>query len=222
MDTIAANVQEIRQRIREAAGGREIQLIGVSKTVAADRIQEAFAAGVSVFGENRIQEAIPKIRALQDSGITWHFVGHLQTNKARDAVEHFSCIHSVDSIKLLQQIEKEAVKQHKNIRVLLELNLGDEESKHGFAETEVADALHAGTGLQRVLICGLMVLPPYFDDPERVRPYFQRLRNLRDRFRDDYPLLVELSMGMTHDYVVAIQEGATMVRIGTALFGQRR
>ncbi|HJZ12614.1 MAG TPA: YggS family pyridoxal phosphate-dependent enzyme [Acidobacteriota bacterium] len=222
MSGIADNLQQIQQRIREAAGGREIKLIGISKTVAAERIQEAFTAGVSIFGENRIQEALPKTRALQGLGIVWHFVGHLQSNKVKEAVENFSCIHSVDSIKLLHQIEKDCAKRQTTIEALLEVNLGGEESKHGFAEKDIEGALQAGANLQRVSISGLMVLPPYFEDREKVRPYFRRLRELRDRFSGRYPSLVELSMGMTHDYVVAIQEGATMIRIGTALFGPRR
>lgn len=222
MSTIAANVDTIQARIRAAAGGREVRLIGITKTVSPDRILEAFAAGVSVFGENRIQEALPKITALSDHGITWHFVGHLQTNKTKEAVEHFVCIQSVDSLKLLQHVEKEAAKRQKRMPVLLEINLAAEEAKHGLAEEALETTLAPSVELQHVSITGLMAIPPFFDDPEQVRPYFRRMRGVRDRLQRRFSSLVDLSMGMSHDYVVAIEEGATMVRIGTALFGARK
>jgi PLP dependent protein len=221
MSEIAENTNKIRENIARGANGRNVQLIAVSKTVSADRIAEAYRAGVKIFGENRIQEAIPKIAELTSLAIEWHFIGHLQTNKARDAVRHFSWIQSIDSHKLLIQIEKEAAKQEKNIKLLLELNIGSEESKHGLTETDLPEILEAGSKLQWCQILGLMIIPPYDEDPEKIRPYFKKLRETRDRWQKDFPDLTELSMGMSNDYEVAIEEGATMVRIGTSIFGSR-
>lgn len=219
---IAENIQKIQKQIDEAAGDRKVKLVAVSKTVPAERIHEAYEAGVHVFGENRIQEAIPKIAELAGLNIQWHFIGHLQTNKAKEAVRHFSWIQSIDSLKLLHQVEKEAVKLNKKINALLELNLGNEESKYGLAETEIGKVLKAAEGLEWVHVHGFMIIPPFHDDPEKVLPYFRKLRELRDKWRSEYPGLSELSMGMSHDFVVAIQEGATMVRIGSNIFGSRK
>ncbi|MCI0614339.1 YggS family pyridoxal phosphate-dependent enzyme [bacterium] len=218
---IAENIKKIRENIARVAHGRNVQLIAVSKTVSADRIGDAYHAGIESFGENRIQEAIPKIAELGSLAIDWHFIGHLQTNKARDAVRHFSWIQSIDSHKLLIQIEKEAAKQNKNIHLLLELNLGSEESKHGLTENDLMEILEAGSKLEWCKILGLMIIPPYDEDPEKIRPYFRKLREIRDRWQKDFPDLTELSMGMSNDYEVAIEEGATMVRIGTSIFGSR-
>jgi pyridoxal phosphate enzyme (YggS family) len=220
-EMIAENIKKIRENIARVAHGRNVQLIAVSKTVSADRIGKAHHAGIKSFGENRIQEAIPKIAELGSLGIDWHFIGHLQTNKARDAVRHFSWIQSIDSHKLLIQIEKEAAKQNKNIHLLLELNLGSEESKHGLTENDLLEILEAGLKLQWCKILGLMIIPPYDEDPEKIRPYFRKLRDIRDRWQKDFTDLTELSMGMSNDYEVAIEEGATMVRIGTSIFGSR-
>jgi pyridoxal phosphate enzyme (YggS family) len=221
MSEIAENTNKIRENIARAANGRNVQLIAVSKTVSANRIAEAYRAGVNFFGVNRIQEAIPKIAELTSLAIEWHFIGHLQTNKARDAVRHFSWIQSIDSHKLLIQIEKEAAKQEKNIKLMLELNIGSEESKHGLTETDLPEILEAGSKLQWCKILGLMIIPPYDEDPEKIRPYFKKLRETRDHWQKDYSDLTELSMGMSNDYEVAIEEGATMVRIGTSIFGSR-
>jgi hypothetical protein len=218
---IQRNVSEIKTRIEGASDGRPVKLIAVSKTFPAERVREAWAAGLTIFGENRIQEAVPKIQSLQDLAIEWHLVGHLQTNKARDAVRHFSCIQSIDSLKILNHVEKEAAKQQKKIDALLEINIGDEESKHGFSETDLSAALQTGRELEWCTVRGLMIIPPFFEDPEKVRPYFRRMRELRTSLAADYPAVVELSMGMSHDFEIAIQEGATMVRIGAALFGER-
>ncbi len=214
---IKTNWQEILREV----GSRNVKIIAVSKTHPAAKLQEAYEAGIRVFGENRIQEAISKIQELGALPLEWHFIGHLQTNKSRDAVRFFSWIHSIDSIKLLQHVEKEAVKQSKQINLLLEINLGGEESKSGTTEKELPDLLRAGKDLACSRIRGLMTIPPYMEDAEKVRPYFRRLRDLRDQYMLEYPELTELSMGMSHDYIVAIEEGATMVRIGTALFGKR-
>lgn len=214
--SIRENIRRVHENVEKLAAGRAIKVIGVTKTVPPQRIQEAHEAGLHCFGENRIQEALPKIQQLAGLQIEWHFIGHLQTNKAREAVRHFSCIQSVDSLKLLQQIEKEAEKVQKKINFLLEINLGGEESKHGFVESAVAGAVESSRELKWGNLCGLMIIPPYFEDAERVRPFFGQLRRIAEQHR-----LSELSMGMSHDYRIAIEEGATMVRIGTAIFGTR-
>lgn len=218
---IAENIAKVRENIARVADDRNVKLIAVSKTVPAERISEAYQAGVKIFGENRIQEAIPKIAELVSLGAEWHFIGHLQTNKARDAVRYFSWIQSIDSHKLLTQVEKEAAKQQKNINLMLELNIGSEESKHGLNENDLAEILQAGSRLHWCKIRGLMIIPPFDEDHEKIRPYFKKLRQMRDRYQSDFPDLTELSMGMSNDYEVAIEEGATMVRIGTSIFGSR-
>ena len=221
MSAIEERYREILRNADSAAAGRSVRLIAVTKTVSPEMIREAYQAGLRTFGENRIQEALPKIQALRELQAEWHFIGHLQSNKARDAVRNFTMIHSVDSERLLLQIEKEAVKADIRVPVLLELNLGGEESKSGMTAGALPQILEASASLTRTVVRGLMTVPPYLENPEEVRPYFRMLRELRDRFRPGYPLLTELSMGMSHDFVVAIQEGSTMVRIGTALFGER-
>lgn len=218
MSLIAERFAEIQASVKQGAKGRDVLIVGVTKTVPADRIREAFKAGMRVFGENRIQEALPKITELQQLSAEWHFIGHLQTNKARDAARHFHMIQSVDSERLLLQLESKAEKE---IDVLLEVNLGGEESKSGTTPDALPALLSASNPLRKIRVRGLMTVPPYLDDPEHVRPYFRRLRELRDQHRGQYPLLAELSMGMSHDYRVAVEEGATIVRIGTALFGSR-
>jgi pyridoxal phosphate enzyme (YggS family) len=215
-DSIAGNIQKVEEEVRRCARGRDVLIVAVSKTVPAERVKEAHAAGLSLFGENRIQEALPKIAQLSDLNITWHFIGHLQTNKVKDAVRHFSCIQSVDSLKLVRQIEKEAAKTEKKIEIFLEINLGSEESKYGLAESEIRPAVEEARNLQHVSLRGLMAIPPFFEDTEQVRPYFRRMRELTEQYE-----LREVSMGMSHDFPIAIEEGSTMVRIGTAIFGER-
>jgi pyridoxal phosphate enzyme (YggS family) len=217
---IGRNVAAIRKRIDQAAkrAGRspsEVTLVAVTKTVDATAIQEAFAAGLRHFGESRIQEAKDKIPAL--SGLaprpTWHLVGHLQTNKAKTATELFDVIHSVDSLKVA-----EAVSQHADcdMPVLVQVNVAGEASKYGFALQDTIAALEHIARLPHLRIKGLMTIAPYADDPEEVRPVFRRLRLMRDSLG-----LEHLSMGMSHDFEVAIEEGATLVRIGRAIFGGR-
>ena len=214
--SIAENIREIEKEVRRRAAGRDVAIVAVSKTVPAESVKEAYAAGIKLFGENRIQEALPKIAQMANPDLTWHFIGHLQTNKTRDAVRYFSCIQSVDSLKLLQQIEKEAAKIGKKIDIFLEMNLGSEESKYGLAESDVGTAVETARNLPHVSLRGLMAIPPFFEDPEQVRPYFRRMRALTEQYK-----LREVSMGMSHDYPIAIEEGSTMVRIGTAIFGKR-
>ena len=213
---VETNLRRIQNEIAEIAGSRNVKLIGASKTVDAGRVRDAFNAGLRCFGENRIQEGIPKIQELPKE-IEWHFIGHLQSNKARDAVRYFSWIHSIDSARLLTIVDKEAQKQQKRISALVEINLGGEETKNGARPDELQQIMDVSRSSENVNLCGLMCIPPFSDDPQQVRPYFKKLRELASRF----PQLKELSMGMSQDYAVAIEEGATMVRIGTALFGAR-
>ena len=228
MNQISRNLEEIKRRIHEAAlsAGRnpaDVNLVAVTKTVTMDRLQAAVAAGHTLFGENYVQEAKRKIAAL-GPGLVWHFVGHLQSNKAKAAVELFDLIHSVDRFRLAQALEQAAARQGKVQNILLQVNLAGEESKSGTSPEAAEDLLNKISELSHLKVMGLMTMPPWLPDPEEVRPYFRALRELRDRLRDmrlvdgDLP---ELSMGMTGDFEVAVAEGATLVRIGTAIFGRR-
>jgi len=185
-----------------------------------DVIRQAVEAGVTILGENRVQEARDKIAALPGVS-SWHLVGHLQTNKAKLAVQLFELIHSLDSLKLAQVLDRHGEDLAKPVRCLIEVNLGGEESKSGMTEDGVRPLLAAAADLHHLRIEGLMALPPSFPGPEQVRPYFRRLRILRDKLQDEGFPLAELSMGMTHDFEVAVEEGASLVRIGTAIFGPR-
>lgn len=215
----------INQRIAAACqrAGRdffEVTLIAVSKTVEPARIRLAIEAGVRVLGENRVQEAAAKMPELAtivaEHQVQWHLIGHLQSNKARRAVELFSTIQTVDSFKLAERLNAIAGEAGKRLPVFIEVNLGAESSKEGATPDEVLPLSERAATLAHLEVKGLMAVPPFFDDPEAVRPFFRRLRNLRDQAQ-----LKELSMGMSHDFEVAIEEGATVVRIGTALFGER-
>jgi pyridoxal phosphate enzyme (YggS family) len=217
---IKANVDTVRRRIEYACqrAGRspaEITLVAVTKTVDPPAVAAAFAAGIRHFGENRVQEAVTKIEQLAalTPHPTWHMVGHLQTNKAKKAVEIFDVIESVDSLRLAEALSQ---RTPKTLPILLEVNVAGEASKSGFAIDEVVPALEAISGLPNIAIKGLMTIAPLADDPEEVRPVFHKLRSLRDSLG-----LEHLSMGMTDDFEVAIEEGATMVRIGRAIFGER-
>jgi PLP dependent protein len=222
---IAQRLAEIQQRIAAACtrAGRaptEVTLVAVSKTVEAARIRAAIAAGVRVLGENRVQEAQTKLAELRklsgEQQVQWQLIGHLQSNKARRAVELFDAIHSVDSLKLAEKLNQAAAELGKRLPVLLEVNLGGEASKAGAEAAAVLPLCEAVSKLAQLELQGLMTVPPFLADPEEVRPYFRQLRELRDEAG-----LRELSMGMSHDFEVAIEEGATFVRIGTALFGAR-
>jgi PLP dependent protein len=228
---IAERVAVVRERIARAVAqaGRkdgEVTLVAVSKTHPPDRVREAFAAGLRDFGENKVQEAEGKIAALGDlaaGGARWHMVGHLQANKARKAVTLFDCFHSVDDARLARRLEHAAAEQRRQVRVLVQVDVAGEEGKFGLDEAHLFPALEAMRGLKSVRVEGLMGFPPYDDDPERTRPYFRRLREVRDAALARGLLLGrELSMGMSHDLEVAIEEGATLVRVGTALFGERK
>ncbi len=203
----------------------DIRLVAVSKTVPAERIRAVVGTGVRIIGENYIQEAREKIEVLADLELTWHFIGHLQRNKAKYAVRLFELIHSVDSIRLAREIDKQAAKAGKQQGILIQVNTGKEVSKSGVYEEDALALAREAAAMEHLAVKGLMTLPPYFYAPEKVRPYFRALRVLRDRIRAaDLPgiEMTELSMGMTGDFEAAVEEGATMVRIGTALFGERR
>ena len=218
--SIAASLARVRARIAAACerAGRspdDVTLIGVTKGFPAEAAAEAHAAGLRDLGENRVQEAVAKIETLAAQGVRprWHLVGHLQTNKVQTVVGRFAILHSVDSVRLAQALSRRADEQ---VSILLEVNVGQETSKFGFAPREVTAALHTISDLPNLTVGGLMTVAPIADDPDRTRPIFRRLRELRDELG-----LRELSMGMTDDFEVAIEEGATMVRVGRAIFGPR-
>ncbi len=228
---VAARLAGIEERIAAACGraGRaraEVTLVAVSKTVEPARIREAIAAGVRVLGENRVQEAAEKIPQLaaEAADVAWHLIGHLQSNKARRAVELFDAIESVDSLKLGARLDGIAGELGKRLPVLVEVNLGGEESKAGLAAAEVLPLCEQLQRMPNLELRGLMTVPPFLDDPDALRPFFRQLRALRDEAVAAGivgPAFRELSMGMSNDFETAIEEGATMVRIGTALFGAR-
>lgn len=223
-------LEEIHQRMADAAVacGRSpetVKLVAVSKTVNADRVAVAIDAGVSILGENYIQEAREKFNALSDRSVHWHFIGHLQSNKAKYAVRMFDLIHSVDSFKLANALDKAARKIGKVQDILIQVNISGEETKTGIDETDAIDLLTRIADLENVRVNGLMTLPPFFDSPEEARPFFRQLAQLTRKIEDrniSGVQMKDLSMGMTGDFEVAIEEGATLVRIGTAIFGARR
>jgi len=226
----AVNLRQIRRRIDEALleCGRpagDAILVAVTKTFPADVISRAIAAGHQDFGENRVQEAEEKIPRLADAPrLRWHLVGHLQSNKARRAAELFDVIHSVDSVKLAQKLDRACLDLGKRLSVLIQVDLGQEESKSGVSRAMIRETVSALSGFKNLALNGLMTIPPFFEDPEDVRPFFTELRTLRDSLEAERPGCLgdrHLSMGMSHDFHIAIQEGATMVRIGTAIFGER-
>jgi pyridoxal phosphate enzyme (YggS family) len=229
MSNIADRLAGIRERIAAAArsAGREpssIRLVAVSKTFPIDAIREAYAAGHREFGENRVQEALQKIASATDLEIRWHLLGHLQLNKVRKAGLVFAAIHSVDSLELLKRIDAAAVEAGRTTELLLQVDLAGEATKSGAAPDEVPRLLDAAAACRASRVTGLMTLPPLPDSPEDARPWFRQLRELRDRWlTSGVPpeMLRELSMGMSGDFEVAIQEGSTMVRVGTAIFGSR-
>ena len=225
-----AILETIHQRIATAATGcgrnpQTVRLVAVSKTVDVDRVARAIDAGVTVLGENYIQEARDKFNALYDRSVQWHFIGHLQSNKAKYAVRMFDLIHSVDSLKLAQAIDKAAAKNGKVQDILIQVNISREETKSGTSEADAVELVEAAGRLENIRVKGLMTMPPYYDDPDRARPFFRRLARLAETITArnlSGVAMDELSMGMTGDFEVAIEEGATLVRIGTAIFGARQ
>ena len=230
--SIADNITEIRERIARASArvGRDpnsITLMAVSKTVEPERIKEAYSAGLRVFGENRVQEFERKSAPLSElKDAEWHLIGHLQSNKARKAAELFHAVDSVDSLRLAEKLNLAAAEANKKLEVLIEIKVGQEESKAGIPldSPELEELLLAAPRLEHLTIRGLMTVPPFTDDPEGARPYFRLLRDLRDQIAARRLPAVQmdvLSMGMSHDFEVAIEEGSTCVRVGTAIFGAR-
>jgi pyridoxal phosphate enzyme (YggS family) len=225
--SVAANLERIKERVALAADrsdrdAADVTLIAVSKTFAAEAVREAYAAGLRRFGESRIQESEAKRAELVDLHATWHFIGHLQSNKARRAVELFDRVDSVDSMSIAQRLNDAAAAESKRLRVLLEVNLGGEASKTGIAGTGLPALAEGVAAMPNLEPLGLMTVPPFSEDPLETRGYFRRLRELRDDLSEelDWPLPV-LSMGMSQDFEIAIEEGATEIRLGTALFGDR-
>jgi pyridoxal phosphate enzyme (YggS family) len=229
MDSIKERLEKVKGRIKKAAQAcnrnpENICLVAVSKTVPAARVREAIEAGVKNLGENYVQEAREKINSLMDFPVNWHFIGHLQTNKAKYAVRLFDLIHSVDSLKLSRELNKQAQKNGKIQQILIQVNISHEETKSGISVDEAINLIDEISHLENLSIKGLMTMPPYFNQPERVRPFFSALRELRDQIKEKAMpnmSMDELSMGMTGDFEAAIEEGATIVRVGTAIFGER-
>ena len=225
MSTIRDNLLRVRERIERAAqkagrDPREIKLVAASKTVEVDRIKEAIEAGISILGENYVQEAQKKIEAL-GKPVSWHFIGHLQSNKAKTAVRLFDVIHSIDSIPLAEELDQRAAQSDRVVKVMIEVNLSKEATKFGTDEERVLNLARRIHNLGHLSLEGLMTMPPYFDSPEMSRPYYTALRELKERMIKEGIPLKELSMGMSNDFEIAIEEGATYVRVGTAIFGPR-
>jgi pyridoxal phosphate enzyme (YggS family) len=222
-------LENVKDRINKAAlkcnrDPESIHLVAVSKTIPAKRVREAIEAGVTILGESYVQEARNKFNVLGTYPVSWHFIGHLQSNKAKYAVRLFDLIHSVDTIKLARELNNQANKINKIQDILIQVNISKEPSKSG---SDIKNAVHLIKDMvlfENLSVKGLMAIPPFYSDSEKIRPYFTALRNLRDQSQDAFPAIAlnELSMGMTADFEVAIEEGATFVRIGTAIFGERR
>jgi PLP dependent protein len=228
--SVAENVERVQERIQRACqrSGRpakDVRLIAVSKTMPAEAIRQAYAAGLREFGENRVQETAAKRQELQDLDAVWHLIGHLQSNKAKQACGIFGWVHSVDSLHLAEKIDGAAAALGRKMPVLIEVHLGEEASKFGVEEDDLVRLAEQVGALPWLELRGLMTLPPFFDDPQDVRPFFRRLRELAGRIAGRHlpgVQMCELSMGMSHDFEIAIEEGATLVRVGTAIFGERQ
>jgi pyridoxal phosphate enzyme (YggS family) len=228
-EDIGQRLIEVRQRLATAAAkaGRQpgdVRLLAVSKTFSLEHIRAAAAAGQVEFGENRIQEALQKMDRSADLKIRWHLIGTLQSNKARKAAPAFSAIHSIDSLKLLELVDAAAAEAGAAPELLVQVDLAGEATKHGIPPAGAVEIVKAGSSCRAARVVGLMTIPPFFEQPEKARPYFARLRELRDTLLKEAlepGLLRELSMGMSHDFEIAVQEGATLVRLGMAIFGER-
>jgi len=229
MVDVAANYRKIIDRVSEAAlrvgrNPREIKLLAAAKSQSVELVQAAIAAGVRLIGENYVQEAEEKRHAISEA-VEWHMIGHLQRNKVKAALNTFDLIQSLDSVALARELDKEGRRNGKTVRTLIEINLGDEQSKSGIGRDKVAELVERVSQLAHLQIEGLMAVPPFKENPEEIRPYFRSLRELQvelQGWKIPNGSFNELSMGMTHDYPIAIEEGATIVRIGTALFGPRK
>lgn len=223
VSSLKANLSDVRSRIERAAerAGRsadEIKLVAVSKTHPPSAVNEAIDAGQTVFGENKVQEGESKILEVGRNGAEWHLIGHLQSNKARKAVQYFDVIQSLDSVELARRLERICEEEGRDkLSVFVQVDLAGEETKSGIPESDLSKLVDYLKTCRHLKFVGLMILPPFFDEEEDVRPYFKRLREIRDRVLPGG----ELSMGMSHDFEIAIEEGATVVRVGTAIFGDR-
>jgi pyridoxal phosphate enzyme (YggS family) len=237
MSEIKENYLKVKERIEKVAQrvGRdpaEIKLVAVSKTVEAARVREAIEAGVSILGENYVQEAQKKIEEIgrpacterfgEGGSVAWHFIGHLQSNKAKYAVRLFDMLHSADSLALAQELNRRAGQAGRIMKVMIEVNISGEATKFGTDEGLVFNIARGILNLGNLSLEGLMTMPPYFDSPEMSRPYYIKLRDLKEKMAKEGISLKELSMGMSNDFEIAIEEGATYVRVGTAIFGERR
>ena len=226
--SIAENLSRIKERMAEASirSGREpssVKLVGVTKTVDLDRIKEAVSAGLQILGENYVQEARDKIKELKDR-VSWHFVGRLQTNKPKYAVKLFDMIQTVDSFRLAQELNRRAQPLGRTVPIIIQVNLASEVSKGGVEPSECLSLIRQVSVLENLQIRGLMTMPPFFDQPERARPYFAQLREMSQKIAEaqmEGVEMNELSMGMSGDFEAAIEEGATLIRVGTAIFGER-
>jgi pyridoxal phosphate enzyme (YggS family) len=226
MSTIRENLLRVTERIDKAARkvGRdpeEIKLVAVSKTVETDRIKEAIEAGVTILGENYVQEAQKKIEEI-GRPVSWHFIGHLQSNKAKYAIRLFDLIHSLDSVPLAEELNRRAEQADRVMKAMIEVNLSKEATKFGADEEKVLSLAKRIQNLNHLSLEGLMTMPPYFDSPEMSRPYYIALRELKERMAKEGIPMKELSMGMSNDFEIAVEEGATYVRVGTAIFGPRK
>jgi len=231
LDSVAlrARLDGVRDRVMRAArrAGRDassVRVVAVSKTFTAEDVRAAAVAGQVDFGENKVQEALQKMGQTSDLHIKWHLVGHVQSNKARKAGAQFDYVHSVDRAELVGVLDETATRAGRRIELLVQVDLAGEATKHGTREEDLAPIFDAARGCRAVRIVGLMLLPPAVDDPEQARPFFRALKDVRDRLLArgvEASMLKELSMGMSHDFEVAVEEGATLVRVGTAIFGER-
>lgn len=229
-EEIKANVQVVLEAIHNAAmrvgrNPKTVRLVAASKMVAVDQIHQAFNAGVNIFGENRLQEAQPKMAAIGETdGLTWHFIGRLQRRKIKAVIGAFELLHSLESLDQAREIDRRAAEANIQQPVLLEVNVGDEPSKGGFSSSSLREALPVLDAMPNLLVQGLMAIPPVTSMPDAARPYFRQLRLLADSIAQARPRRIrmdELSMGMSQDYPIAVEEGATLVRVGTAIFGAR-
>jgi pyridoxal phosphate enzyme (YggS family) len=230
-ENLRKNLDEVLETIEKAArrAGRDpddVKLVAVSKTHPAGILREALVVGIAVFGENKVQEAEAKITEIGRDAAEWHLIGHLQSNKARKAVQLFDVIQSVDSVELAKRLERICIEgERTELPVFVQVDLAGEETKSGIAESDLPELVEYLQGCERLKFNGLMTVPPYFENPNDVRPFFRRLRGIRDGLLSQNAFANgkgELSMGMSHDFEVAIEEGATVVRVGTAVFGERQ
>ncbi len=217
---MTSSFADIQKRLHEC--NPKTQILAVSKLQSVEKIRQLHSQGQRLFGENYVQEALDKLDQLKDlSDIQWHFIGRLQKNKVKFVVGHFHLIHSVDSFELAQVISRKAQETGGRQKILLQLNLADEASKGGFSEGILESSISDLASLSGIEICGLMTMPPLFENPEEARPFFKKLFNIRNQYSSRLPQLTHLSMGTSSDYLVAAEEGATLVRLGTILFGER-